>query len=377
MEESKNDNKEIEKTENKEIKSSGEAKVIDELPKNKILVNKKIKTVYRLVYVFRNEDGYVNANLDNKMIDVIKKISKKLDIADDKLYIKYNDKKITENDNDLTVKKFFNFPKNKSRPILYVKIKTDSIIKIEKMSKSYDATNKSSLNNQSSYINYPNRVKIENYPSSQNINSSNSEDIYSIINSFLKEGNIKSDFFVEKKEKEKDIYNANLEDTDFVEENKLESNENNNNITYFVGFPTPDIAFDFKRYMNIFKLINPSFKDIKIQLKKKKKKSKRKLVDIFEEPSKNNYIGIYSNLEAENPEEKNKEVIAKIRNNYINNQMKRMNNINIFRYGYLNSSSPYSTPYDEILKDKHENRKKWLNPKGFITSVNKYSGIHF
>lgn len=377
MEESKNDNKEIEKTENKEIKSSGEAKVIDELPKNKILVNKKIKTVYRLVYVFRNEDGYVNANLDNKMIDVIKKISKKLDIADDKLYIKYNDKKITENDNDLTVKKFFNFPKNKSRPILYVKIKTDSIIKIEKMSKSYDATNKSSLNNQSSYINYPNRVKIENYPSSQNINSSNSEDIYSIINSFLKEGNIKSDFFVEKKEKEKDIYNANLEDTDFVEENKLESNENNNNITYFVGFPTPDIAFDFKRYMNIFKLINPSFKDIKILLLLGKKKSKRKLVDIFEEPSKNNYIGIYSNLEAENPEEKNKEVIAKIRNNYINNQMKRMNNINIFRYGYLNSSSPYSTPYDEILKDKHENRKKWLNQKGFITSVNKYSGIHF
>ena len=377
MEESKNDNKEIEKTENKEIKSSGEAKVIDELPKNKILVNKKIKTVYRLVYVFRNEDGYVNANLDNKMIDVIKKISKKLDIADDKLYIKYNDKKITENDNNLTVKKFFNFPKNKSRPILYVKIKTDSIIKIEKMSKSYDATNKSSLNNQSSYINYPNRVKIENYPSSQNINSSNSEDIYSIINSFLKEGNIKSDFFVEKKEKEKDIYNANLEDADFVEENKLESNENNNNITYFVGFPTPDIAFDFKRYMNIFKLINPSFKDIKIQLLLGKKKSKRKLVDIFEEPSKNNYIGIYSNLEAENPEEKNKEVIAKIRNNYINNQMKRMNNINIFRYGYLNSSSPYSTPYDEILKDKHENRKKWLNPKGFITSVNKYSGIHF
>ena len=377
MEESKNDNKEIEKTENKEIKSSGEAKVIDELPKNKILVNKKIKTVYRLVYVFRNEDGYVNANLDNKMIDVIKKISKKLDIADDKLYIKYNDKKITESDNDLTVKKFFNIPKNKSRPILYVKIKTDTIIKIEKMSKSYDATNKSSLYNQSSYINYPNRVKIENYPSSQNINSNNNEDIYSIINSFLKEGNIKSDFFVEKKEIEKDTYNANLEDTDYVEENKLESNENNINLTYFVGFPTPDIAFDFKRYMNIFKLINPTFKDIKIQFLLGKKKSKRKLVDIFEEPSKNNYVGIYSNLEAENPEEKNKEVIAKIRNNYINNQMKKMNNINIYRYGYLNSSSPYSTPYDEILKDKHENRKKWLNPKGFITSVNKYSGIHF
>ena len=42
-------------------------------------------------------------------------------------------------------------------------------------------------------------------------------------------------------------------------------------------------------------------------LKIENMKSKRKLVDIFEEPSKNNYIGIYSNLEAENPEEKDKE----------------------------------------------------------------------
>ena len=42
---------------------------------------------------------------------------------------------------------------------------------------------------------------------------------------------------------------------------------------------------------------------------------------------------------------------------------------------YLNSSSPYVTPYEERIKEKHENRKKWLNPKGFISSVNKYSGI--
>ena len=87
-------------------------------------------------------------------------------------------------------------------------------------------------------------------------------------------------------------------------------------------------------------------------------------------------MGIYSNLEASNPLEKNKEVIAKIRNNYINSQMHKINNINIYRYGYLNSASPYSTPYEEVIKEKHENRKKWLNPKGFISSVNKYSGVN-
>ena len=45
--------------------------------------------------------------------------------------------------------------------------------------------------------------------------------------------------------------------------------------------------------------------------------------------------------------------------------------------GYLNISSPYSTPYDESIKDKHENRKKWLNPKGFISCVNKNSGYPY
>ena len=57
--------------------------------------------------------------------------------------------------------------------------------------------------------------------------------------------------------------------------------------------------------------------------------------------------------------------------------MYKLNNINIYRYGYLNTSSPYSSPYDEIQKEKSENRKKWINPKGFISSENKYSGIHF
>ena len=370
-----NNNKEESQEPIKKTINADEGKVIDEIPKNIIKEIKNINNVYRIVYVFRNEDGHINAKLDNRMIDIIKKISKKLGFSQDKIYIEYNDKKITETDKDLTVKEYFDFPKNKSRPILYVKMKSDNNIKIDKLSKSYDGMNKSSIYNGNNYINYPNRVKIENYPSNSNINNDNKEDIYSIINSFLKEGSIKSDFFVEKQESENTNQNSNLDESNTPEENKIDFNETI--IIYFVGFPTPDIAFDFKRYINILKLTNPIYKDIKIQLLLGKKKSRKKIINILDEQNKNHYIGIYSNLEANNPEEKNKEVIAKIRNNYINTQMKKMNNINIFRYGYLNSASPYSTPYDEVIKDKHENRKKWLNPKGFISSVNKYSGIHF
>ena len=57
-----------------------------------------------------------------------------------------------------------------------------------------------------------------------------------------------------------------------------------------------------------------------------------------------------------------------------NGEMKRnLLNMNINRY--INNSGPYITPYDQYKNDEKENKKKWLNPKGFISSVNKYSGI--
>jgi hypothetical protein len=37
------------------------------------------------------------------------------------------------------------------------------------------------------------------------------------------------------------------------------------------------------------------------------------------------------------------------------------------------------TPFISFSLDrseKHENKKRWLNPRGFISSVNKYSGIN-
>ena len=372
-EEPKNEQKELEEKVNKLKNNSSQAKIIDELPKNKIYEIKNVKTVYRLVYVFKNEDGFINVKPDTKIINVIKRISKKINTPPEKFYIKYNENTLTETDNDLTVKQYFDFPKNKSRPILYIKMKSlnnaNANTNNNYLSNSYDAINKSNLYGKSSYIN---KVKITNYPSMVNINVSANDDIYNIVNAFFKEVKINSDFYVERKEQEKKYYSQPV----IEEEDNLALNDNTI-IIYYVSFPTPDIAFDFKRYLTILKLVNPTFKDIKLELVIGHKKSNKKIKKlIIEEPSKNTLMGIYSNLEASNPLEKNKEVIAKIRNNYINSQMHKINNINIYRYGYLNSASPYSTPYEEVIKEKHENRKKWLNPKGFISSVNKYSGVN-
>ena len=353
-----------------------QAKIIDELPKNELYDNKKIKVAYRLVFVFKNEDVSINVKPETKLINVIKKISSKIKIPFKKLYINYNDKTLTEKDYEATVKQFFGFPKNKSRPILYVKLKSlteDIVNKYNYLNNSSDSINKSKYYTKTSY---PNKVKISNYPSLIDINVSANDDIYNIINAFLKEAKINSDFFVERKEdkKENDI-NINSNESNEQDSNVVETNENIS-IIYIVGFPTPDVAFDFNRYMSILKLVNPTFKNIKIKLLIGNKKSLKNKQIEYEEQKKS-LIGIYSNLDATNPEEKNIKVIAKIRDNFINNQMYKMNNINIYRYGYLNSASPYITPYDEVIKEKHENRKRWLNPRGFISSVNKYSGIHF
>ena len=353
-----------------------QAKIIDELPKNELYDNKKIKVAYRLVFVFKNEDVSINVKPETKLINVIKKISSKIKIPFEKLYINYNDKTLTEKDYEATVKKFFGFPKNKSRPILYVKLKSlteDIVNKYNYLNNSSDSINKSKYYTKTSY---PNKVKISNYPSLIDINVSANDDIYNIINAFLKEAKINSDFFVERKEdkKENDI-NINSNESNEQDSNVVETNENIS-IIYIVGFPTPDVAFDFNRYMSILKLVNPTFKNIKIKLLIGNKKSLKNKQIEYEEQKKS-LIGIYSNLDATNPEEKNIKVIAKIRDNFINNQMYKMNNINIYRYGYLNSASPYITPYDEVIKEKHENKKRWLNPRGFISSVNKYSGIHF
>ena len=399
-------NKENEENTKKKVENKNQiikVKIVDELPKDHVLENKSKNIMYKIIFVFHDQDNFVSVKPELKMIELFKKIGKKLDISIDKLILKYKEKEISEKYNNSTIKEFFNFPINKSRPILYVKIKHNT-----------SSNSQSNLMSEIEKFNfykksYDNKVKITNYPADLNVGGN--EDIYNIIKTFLKESGIISDFTCERKEENKinknknrisndnidlnnneQILNINNSDNNIninLEENKSESNINNinvnnaNNVAYYIGFPSPDIAFDFNRYMNSLRLMNPQYKDIKSNYVSSKKKWKKiKLNDEQNENNKrlfNNYnyrYGTSLNIDEKDIDKKNIEILNIVRNNYLNNKMngliKGYNNSSNF----LNISSPYSTPYDERVKDNIENKKKWLYPKGFISSVNKYSGIH-
>ena len=425
-----------------------ETKIIDELPKNQVRENKSKNVVYKIVFVFHNQDNLITVKPELTVINLIKRLSKKLNLPLEQLSLNYRNYEITEKYHDMTVKDFFNFPKNKSRPIIYVKIKQNI-----NNSNSYNNIN-SEYDKYSVFYkrSYDNKVKIKNYPAISDINVGPNDDIYNIINTFLKETNINSDFTCERKEENKDNINYNSNNSDLnsnnnyekqeklsndnndnnennenneinenienneikednenndsvikennsnlnselnnnIEEKKSEINtnrninkKNNNNVVYYIGFPTPDIAFDFNRYMNSLRLMNPTFKNIKVSvlLSKKKSPKKNKLNDEQNEYNKKNYqmnynyrYGAYLNLDEKDLEKRNIEILNMVRNNFLNNKMNGL--IKGSNYNYLNISSPYSTPYDERIKDMHENKKKWLSPRGFISSVNKYSGVH-
>jgi hypothetical protein len=371
-----------------------ETKVVNELPKNDVLENKIVNVIYKIVYVYNNQDNYMKVKPELKIINIINRISKKLNVSQDQLILSYRDQDINGKYYDMTVKEFFNFPKNKSRPILYVRIKQNKDSNNIKVSSSAEFEK---------YIfckkNYDNKIKIMNYPSLTDLNVGINDDIYSIVNEFLKEVNVTSDFTCERKEENNkndinadsksnnnDEQNSNLNnENNMLEENKSDINLNNNNdgnkntVIYIIGFPSPDLAFDFNRYMNSLRLMNPTFKNIKIQVLLSRKKSKKnRTINDETSSKKNNHnyrYGASLNLEEQDLEKRNIEILNIVRNNFLNNRMNEImkgnNNSN-----YLNISTPYTTPYDERIKEIHENKKKWLSPKGFISSVNKYSGIH-
>ena len=507
---SKNDKIETPKIETKKQPKPKaiETKVINELPKNNISAN-LTNIVYKIVFVYNNQDNILKMKPDSKMIDIIKKISKKLKIASDKLKLLYKEKEITEKSHDMLVKNFFNFPINKTRPIIYVKMKQTNPVNLKKnLSEVYEDYFKFNLFKRS----YDNKVKIWNYPSMEDIKVGVNDEIHNVVNEFLKEINLTTDYTVERKEENKyknrtkpliqntdtktkeQFSNLNYENTEekkndsdinnninenvfdnIIDNNEksnneinenlsneikenlnnekndnlnnemkenvnnetkenvnneikdnlnnemkdnfnneikddlnnntndnLNTNENLNNnindnsnnninknnekknntiIAYYIGFPSPDIAFDFNRYMNTLKIMNPTFRNIKIQIMQGKKKSKKKINNLNDENDGKNYklnynyrYGTSLNLEEVELEKRNFEILNIVRNNFLNNKMNGLIRGN--SYNYLNSSSPYTTPYDERVKDFQENKKKWLSPRGFICYVNKNNGSH-
>ena len=173
------------------------------------------------------------------------------------------------------------------------------------------------------------------------LNMTANEDIYNVINKFLKDTCITSDFTCERieenknnknKDKDKEKNNNSNLDSKTIEininshseinnnsEDKKSDSNPNNNIAYYVGFPSPDIAFDFNRYMNSLRLINPTFKNIKIQVLLSKKKS-HKINDELNDNNKKNYqmnynyrYGTTLNYEEQDLDKRNIEILNVIK----------------------------------------------------------------
>ena len=296
-------------------------KIIDERKKN-VIESLKVRYSYKIIFIYKNEDHYITLKPNCKISDIKEIVSKEINLDKDKIILIYKDKEMDEINCNMPVNKIINFSKLKSRPIIYVK-------------KKY--INNNSINGLDIYkfnaLNYENKIKIINYPTMSNSNLSVDEDLFNIVSDFCKNNSITSAFQIEKNDDNPDL------------------------IYHLISFASSDIVFDFNRYFTSLKISNSIFKDTKAVMIL----SKRKIRNIVNNSFDGKKIRKRSNNEVYEQKKKNGE-------------MKRnLLNMNINRY--INNSGPYITPYDQYKNDEKENKKKWLNPKGFISSVNKYSGI--
>jgi len=333
---------------NKGLKKNISVKTIDEVGKSQRKYNIFSISAYKIILVFRNEDFYISVKPDTKIKNLKLTISKLVDLDIKQMAMIYEDKEIDPSNDEKTVDDFFNFKKLKVRPILYIK---------KKFMSSY--TDEYSPNYFKS--NFNNKVKITNFPSFES-----NENINKIINNFFKINisfnDTPREYNQYKIQKEKN--NLNFED--YICDN-----------TYIIGFPSPNLAFDFNRYINSLKLINPIYKDTKSKIisMKKKDNSEKKLKNNSNKnsPKINLRYGIDYNLEENNLTKRNSNILRLIRKRFL--QRKQLTKEKNKSQLYINASGPYLSSFDKDIIEQKENKKKWINPEGFISCVGKYSGI--
>ena len=108
-------------------------------------------------------------------------------------------------------------------------------------------------------------------------------------------------------------------------------------------------------------------------MKKRKSEFKLKNNNNNKNTPKNLRYGIDYNLDEVNLTKRNSNMLKLIRKNYLMRKelKKEKNNSQIF----VNISGPYLSVFDKERLEEKENKKKWINPSGFISCVGKYSGI--
>ena len=336
-------------------------KIIDEVTKfsNKIEVIKK--KVYKINFVFNTEDYYITVKLNTLIKNIRSSICQLIGVSINKVCLEYQDTIIDESNDEKTVGEYFDLKNIKFRPIVYVK-------------------KKFSVESDLSYFNiipknYNYKVRIQNYPINKENNYESKENLDNIINNFFKNyysvnnnNNNLENIYHYKIEDESQYKMEEEED----EENKLQTEQEPP--TYIVCFSSQDIAFDFNRYVNMLKIINPTFKEIKsniIKTKKVIKKTRNK------QNATRTYIkyGVdYGLEEGTDLMKRNNKILNLVRLNFLKKaELKKLRKSN--SQESITGLGPYLS-FTEIERiQKKEDKKKWINPEGFISCVGKYSGI--
>ena len=364
-----------------------EVKIIDEVTKNSKRIQVIKKKVYKIIFVYNNEDFYITVKLNTLIKNVRNSICQLIGLNINKISLVYNDVVIDESHDNKTVDEFFNLKNIKFRPIVYI-IKKRSI-KME--SSHFNIIPK----------NYNYKIRIQNYPINQENNFQSKDNLDNIINNFFKNyysvnnnnNNLENIYHYkieeeslneneekeEKEEKEEEEEKEEKEEEkDEKEEKEEEKEENKKPIeevipTYIVCFSSQDIAFDFNRYINILKIVNPIFKEVKsniiIPRKVIKTRNKPNTIKGFIK-----YGVDYGLEEGMDLRKRNSKILKLVRQKYLKKEELRKLQKSSSQES-ITGIGPYLSILDKERLQRKEDKKKWINPDGFISCVGKYSGI--
>ena len=335
-----------------------EVKIIDEVKQNSKRIDAIKKKVYKIIFVFRNEDFYVTVKLNTLIKNMRNAICQLIGMNVKKISLMYQDVEIDESYDEKTVEEYFNLKFIKYRPIVYIKKK----FILEAETSPFNIIPK----------NYNYKVKVQNFPISREKNFESNDSIDNVVNNFFK-----SYYSVNNNNNNlENIYHYKIENVlldNNPEEEKKVPNENDNP-SYIVCFSSQDIAFDFNRYINALKLVNNIFKDIKAIIIQNPKKVLKLTTNRNTVRTTIKY-GIDYGLEDETDlKKRNSKLLKLVRINFLKKeQLKKVRRNN--SQSNITGAGPYLSSIDKERLEEKENRKKWMSPEGFISCVGKYSGI--
>ena len=333
-------------------------KIIDEVSKSSKRINIIKNKIYKIIFVFRNEDFYITVKINTLIKNMKKEICELIGLDASKFNLMYQNRAIDESYDEKSVGEYFDLKNIKFRPIVYI---------IKKFKSKVEPSFFNVL-----IKNYDYKVKIQNYPIQLDNKEESDNSIDNIINNFFK-----SYYSVNNNNNNlENIYHYKIEPIpqEIVQEEEKKIPNKKENLTFLVCFCSQDIAFDFNRYMNALKLVNDIFKDVKSQVIQNHKKIIKIKTDQDSASTMIRYGVDYGLEDDVNLVKRYTKILRLVRMNYLKKEKNRKFRRN-YSQPFINGVDPYFSIFDKARLEEKENKKKWLYPEGFISCVGKYSGI--